>query len=278
MYSEIHWAEFQFLDIFDILNMLFGALLILFGFCLIYYKKLKRFLLVFGGALLLLFNLLNPSNFFIFSTLFSALIGTSSLWMQVIPENLLGIYLSSWTVLSVSNMILQCFGIFIAIRVIFNKNIRKALIQFIIFYCWVLGISGIVLLFQSLLIFSISGIWSSLAVLPYLLSLTTWIGMIICGIFGLLFIQFWKQASFQRSDIKFGQIALIAYIIMYISISFSDFAMKEPVSLILNSLFAGILIIFAAKAPTFLIRNGKKELYYSHPEEKNEADHPFQES
>lgn len=260
MYSEIHWAEFQFLEIFDILNMVFGALLILFGFCLLTLRENKRFLLIFGGALLLLFNLLNPSHFFIFGTLISVLLGNPPIWMQVIPENLLGIYLSVWTLLSISNIILQCFGIFIAIRIILNKNIRRSLIQFLLLYCWVLSISGIVLLLQSFLIFSISGTWSSLTIMPYFLSLTTWIGMFICGIMGILFIRFWHQESFRSFHVKFGQIALIAYAIMNTSMSFSDFAMKEPVSLILNSLFAGILILFAIKIPVFLKTNTKIKL------------------
>ena len=262
MYFEIHWAEFQFLELFDILNMLFGALLLLFGFCLMYYKNIKRFLLIFGGGLLLFFNLLNPSHFLIFGTLVSTLIGNPPIWMQVIPANLLVIYLAAWTLLSISNILLQCFGIYIAFRIILNANPRKALIQFLFLYLWVLGFSGIILLLQSLLILSISGSWSSLAIMPYFLSLATWIGMIVCGIAGMLFLRFWQRANFQRSHIKFGQIALIAYIIMFISISFSDFAMKESLSLILNCLFAGILIIFALKLPSFL-KTEKKESKFS---------------
>jgi len=257
MYFEINWAEFQFLEIFDILNMLFGALVFLFGFCLIYYKSIKRFLLIFGGGLLLLYNLLNPSHFLIFSTLISVLVGTPPIWMQVIPENLLGIYLSAWTLLSISNIALQCFGIYIATRIILNANVRKSLIQFLFLYLWVLGISGIILLLQSFLIFSLSASWSSLAVMPYILRLVTWIGMIVCGIAGMLFIRFWQQEPIKSSYVKFGQIALLAYSIMYISISFSDFAMKETLSLVLNSLFAGILILFTLKIPAFL-KGGKK--------------------
>ena len=257
MYFEIDWAEFQFLEYFDILNMVFAGLLILFGFCLIYYRKIKRVLLVFGGGLLLLYSLLNPSHFLIFGSIISVLLGAPPVWMQVIPENLLMIYVSAWTLVSVSNIILQCFGIFIAFRIILDANPRKSLIQFLFFYCWVLSISGIILLLQSSLILSLTGTWSSLAVTPHILASVTWIAMIVSGISGLLFIRFWRQEPSPISHVRFSQIALITYSLMYILVSFSDFAMKEIFGLALNCLFAGVLVLFALKIPRFLQR-GKK--------------------
>ena len=257
MYFEIDWAEFQFLEYFDILNMVFAGLLILFGFCLIYYRKIKRVLLVFGGGLLLLYSLLNPSHFLIFGSIISLLLGTPPVWMQVIPENLLMIYVSAWTLVSVSNIILQCFGIFIAFRIILDANPRKSLIQFLFFYCWVLSISGIILLLQSSLILSLTGTWSSLAVTPHIFASVTWIAMIVSGISGMLFIRFWRQEPSPISHVRFSQIALITYSLMYILVSFSDFAMKEIFGLALNCLFAGVLVLFALKIPRFLQR-GKK--------------------
>jgi len=259
MYFEIDWAEFQFLDYFDILSMVFGGLLIVFAFCLLSYKKFKRIFLVFGGGMLLLYSLLNPSHFLIFTSIISVLLGTPPIWMHVIPENLLVVYLSSWTLVSISNIVLQCFGIFIAFRIMLNANPRKSLIQFLFFYCWVLSLSGIVLLVESFLILSLTGIWSSLAVTPYIFTLATTIAMIVSGISGILFIRFWPQGSTPVSHVRLGQIALITFSIMNLVVSFSDFAMKEIISLVLSCLFAGVLIFFALKIPQFLQR-GKNSI------------------
>ncbi|MDD1778434.1 MAG: hypothetical protein LUQ65_09735 [Candidatus Helarchaeota archaeon] len=252
MYLEIDWAEFQFLEYFDIFNMVFGGLLIVFAFCLISYKNLKRVVSIFGGGLLLLYSLLNPSHLLIFISIISVLLGAPPIWMQVIPENLLVVYLSSWTLVSISNIVLQGFGIFIAFRIMLKADPRKSLIQFLFFYCWVLSISGITLLLQSLLILSLTGTWSSLAVAPYIFALATWITMIISGISGILFIRFWPHEPAPLSHVRLGQIALLAFSIMYLVVSFSDFAMKEIFSLVLGCLFAGVLVLFALKIPQFL--------------------------
>jgi hypothetical protein len=252
MYFEINWAEFQFLDYFDILNMVFGGLLIIFGFCLFYYNKVNRVIRVFGCGLLILYSLLNPSYLLIFINVISFLLGTPPLWMQVIPENLLTIYLSSWTLVSLSNIILQGFGIYIAFRIMLNTNPRKSLIQFLLLYCWVLGISGIICLTQSVLIPSLTGTWASLAVTPFIFALVTWIAMSISGISGILFIRFWSQELAPRSHVRLGQVALIAFSVMFLAVSFSDIAMKEVVSLALNCFFVGILALFTLKIPRFL--------------------------
>lgn len=262
IYFEIDWSEFQFLESFDILNMVFGGLLIVFAFCLLSYKKLKRVLPIFGGGLLIFFCLLNPSHLLIFISIISVLLGTPPIWMQVIPENLLMVYLSSWTLVSISNIVLQCFGIFIAIRIMLKANPHKSLIQFLFFYCWVLTISGITLFLQSSFILSLTGTWSSLAVTPYIFALVTWITMIISGISGILFIRFWSQEPAPLSHVRLGQIALFAFSIMYLVVSFSDFAMKEIFGLVLSCLLGGVLILFTLKIPQFLQKkkrvSGKK--------------------
>lgn len=252
LYFEIKWAEFQFLDYVDILNMVFGGLLLILGVCLLYYGRMKRFLLVFGGGLLILYNLLNPSHLLIFITVISFLLGTPPVWMQVIPENLLAIYLSSWTLVSLSNIILQCFGIFFAFRIIRNADPRKSFIQFLFFYCWVLSISGIIYLIQSFLILSLTGTWASFAVTSFIFTLVTWIAMSVSGISGILFIRFWIKEPAPVSHVKFGQVALIAFSVMYLAVSFSDFAMKEIFNLVLSCLFVGVLVLFALKIPHFL--------------------------
>ena len=251
IYFDLDWAEFQFLEIFDVLNLIFGICLCALGALLIGIKTFNKPLLILGGSLLLFYSIINPSHFLIFGSLILIITGTPPIWLSVIPENLLGIYLSSWSILSLSNILLQLVGIYIAIRIILNSNPQRAIIQYIFFFCWVTGISGIILCLQSILILSLTASWSSLMILTYILRVGTWISMIILGITGLVFVRNWLKDQIQSHHLKFGQISLIAFAIMHLFISFSDFAMKTYIALMLNCVIAGIIILFAWKLPIY---------------------------
>lgn len=247
---EINWAEFQILEIFDILSICFGALLIILGFSLFIYQKFNKFLLIFGGILFFIFNLLDPSHLLMVANLFSSILGAPPSWMQVIPQNLFVIYIASWSLLSISNVILQFVGFYVAIRIIINSNPQKSIIQYLYFYCWVIGLSGIILCLQSVLVLSLTMSWSSITVAPYLINVMIWSFMMIAGIAGLVFVRDWMKN--QLSHLKAGQLSLVSYGVMYVLISFSDFAMKSVPSLVLSVFFAVLLIIYAFKIPSFL--------------------------
>jgi len=251
IYFDLNWAEFQILELFDIINLIFGIILIIFGFYLFMQNKINKSLLYFGGILFFLFNIINPSHFLMFLSLISLMIGIPPVWMSVIPENLLIIYLSSWSILSISNITLQFIGFYVAVRIIRNSNPQKALIQFLYFYCWVIGLSGIILCIQSTIVLSLTASWASITIAPYILHFSTWILMSIIGISGIIFIKQWIKNQVQSKDLKFGQITLISFGIMHILISFSDFAMKSIPILAFNVIFAGLLIIFAFKIPVY---------------------------
>ncbi|MHA1652163.1 MAG: hypothetical protein ACTSYB_18430 [Candidatus Helarchaeota archaeon] len=252
MYIEINWAEFQFLEVFDILNMLFGVLLIFFGFLIILSKKFSSYLLIYGGFLFFLFNLLDPSHFFTFSILILILMGTPPVWIQVIPDNLLGLYLAPWSILSISHILLTLIGMYIAIRILTNNTPQRALFQYIFFYCIVSGITGFTLLLQSLILTTITTTWSSVNIGSYTIRLGTWIFMSCFGITGTIFVKRWLKNQLKETDLRIGKIALISFVIMNLLISFSDFAMKTYFSLLLNSIIGFILILFALKLPRYL--------------------------
>ncbi len=257
IYFEITWAEFQILEIFDIINLVFGIFLLLLGFLLLYFQKFNRRLMLYGGILLLIFNLLDPSHFLMFWCLLSLIIGAPPVWMQVINENLFITYVSIWSLLSISNLILQAAGIYIAIRIILNSNPKKGLTTYVFFYCWVLALSGILLSLQSLIIQTITGSWTTIAVAPYIFNFITWVFMVIAGVSGLFFIASWRKNRSQGQMIKFGQISLISFSVMYSLVSFSDIAMKEMTSLLFSTILSIVIIIFAMKIPYYL--KDKKE-------------------
>ncbi|HUX99079.1 MAG TPA: hypothetical protein VMV49_05960 [Candidatus Deferrimicrobium sp.] len=260
IYFEITWAEFPFLELFDILTLIFSILLVILGFSLFYYQKFTKMLLIIGGITLFLFNLLNPIHFLMLGNLFSAFIGNPPVWMQVIPGDLLIIYLCSWSILSISNVILQIFGFYTAIRICLNSKPPTRIIYYLFFYCWMLGLSGIILLFQSITSLSLTNGWTSLAFSPYILYLTTWICMILTGITGIWFLWNWGRNKDPRVFLKFGQIAIISFCIMSLSISFSDIAMKTLMSLSFNVIIALILVIFAFKLPIYFQSQKKPAL------------------
>jgi len=247
IYFEINWAEFQILELFDIINFTFAILIILLGFSLLFYKEFTRSLQIFAGILFLIYNLLDPSHFLMFWSLLMIIMGIPPVWMSVIPNNLVGIYLSSWSILSISHLFLQIFGIYIAIRIILNSKPQKAIIEYLFYFCWVIGLSGIILFLQSTIILSITDSWVSISIVFYIFNFGTWISMCFIGISGLIFIINWRKSQIKLQYIKFGQISLIEFGIMQILTSFSDFTMKTYFSLIFNSIIAGMLIIFALK-------------------------------
>ncbi|MFX1295057.1 MAG: hypothetical protein ACFFD2_09435 [Promethearchaeota archaeon] len=201
IYYELNWAEFQFLECFDIINIIFGILIILLAGCLFFYKEFNRSLVILGSIAFFLYNIINPSHFLIFGSLLSIIIGNPPAWMSVIPDNLLGIYLFSWGIISISNILLQLIGLYIALRIVMKLNPKRALIQFLFFYCWVLGVSGIILCLQSIVVLSLTASWSSITIFTYILLLGTWILMSIVGIFGVLFTQNWLKNQIERHHI-----------------------------------------------------------------------------
>ncbi|MHA1277927.1 MAG: hypothetical protein ACTSQI_10805 [Candidatus Helarchaeota archaeon] len=178
--------------------------------------------------------------------------GNLPTWLSVIPPNLIGIYVFSWSILSFSNVFLQIFGFYIAARIITNSQPKRGLIQYIFFYCWVSFISGIVLIFQSIFLLSLSASWTSLSVANTFVRFGTWATIGITGITGMLFIWYWLKNQLSLSHIKFCQISLISYACSLLFISFSDFAMKTYFSLLINSIIAGVLVGFAFKLKLFM--------------------------
>ena len=252
IYFDLNWAKFQILELFDVINIIFGGFLILFGFFLFIYKKFSRSLLIFGGILFFLFNLLDPSHFLMFWELISIIIGAPPVWMQVIPKNLLVVYISSWSLLSISNLILQCIGFYVAIRIIFNSNPQKQITRFLFFYCWVISLSGIILCLQSALILGITASWSSITIVPFILHFSIWIFMGLVGISGIYMIRNLLKHQVNTHNIIYGQISLISFSVVRVLIEFNDFSMKTIPILLFNLGFALFLTIFAFKLPLYL--------------------------
>lgn len=259
IYFEINWAEFHFLELFDILNFIFGILLVLLGFVLLTTTKFNRGLLIFAGILFLLFNILDPTHFLMFGSLISLIIGTPPVWMQVINPNLFVTYISTWSLLSISNLILQLVGLYIAIRIILNSNPKKGLITYLFYYCWVLALSGVIFPLQSIIAQTIMGSWGSIAIAPYVLNLITWLFMFLAGISGLIFITYWRKNHPTGRMLKFGQITLICYSVMFSLVSFSDIEMKTILSLVLTVIFSLVLAFFALKLRVYLKEEKKND-------------------
>jgi hypothetical protein len=258
IYFDLDLGAVPVLEIFDILNFIFGILVLIFGFLMFYYRTITRSLLIFGGIVFILFNLLNPSHFIIFGGLISMTFGNVPAWLSVIPPNLLGIYLASWTVLSLSQVLLQLVGFYVAIRFLTNSKPKKALLLYLLFYCWVSIITGIILVVQATLVQSISASWGALSLFNHVFRYATWITMLITGLTGIIFIWFWLKGQIRQHLVKLGQISLLSYAVNLAFVSFSDFAMKTYFALLINSILVAILIFVALKIPTFMGLEGEK--------------------
>jgi hypothetical protein len=226
---------------------------------LFYYQKFTRALLYFGGMVFFLYNLIDPSHFLMLGSLVSTSLGNPPVWITAIPGNLLGIYLSFWSVLSISHILLQFIGFYMAIRITFNSQPQQALIQFLFFYCWVIALSGLVLCLQSILITSLTASWTSLSIPSYILHFTSWISMCLVGITGLFFIIQCRKNQPPNRYVKFGQLALISFATLQMLISFSDIAMKSLMDLFLTTLLAIILLFFAFRLPIYLKKENQKD-------------------
>jgi len=265
IYVDLNWAEFQILELFDILNFLFGFLLILLGLLFIYYEKSNKTITWFGGIVFLLFNFLNPSHFLIFWGVVSILFGNPPVWINVIPPPLFTSYLTMWSILSTSYLLLQSIGIILAIQIILNKNPLKGIFQYLLYYCWVIGLTGVLQIFHSIFILGMSGSWTAISITSYIFQIISWVSLIVLGYAGLHFISRWNQHNFDKKTTIYGQIALIAYNINYLIVSFSDITMKIIPILVLICIFSFIIGLFTFKLPAFL--QIEKVKY-----------HPFQES
>jgi len=143
-----------------------------------------------------------------------------------------------------------------------NSNPKKGFITCLFYYCWVLALSGVILPLQSIIVQTITGSWGSIALAPYILNLITWLFMVIAGISGLFFVGFWKKNQPKGRMLKFGQIALISFSLMFCLVSFSDIEMKTMLSLVLTVIFSFVLAFFALKLRVYLKEENKlgKEL------------------
>ena len=252
MYFSISWAEFQILEIFNILNMILGILLAILGMLLLNYKEFTRKVLLVSGIVFLLYILSDPSHFLMVGNLLATFLGTPPLWMQAIPGDILTVYLSAWSLISISNVLLQVIGFYIAIRISMNVKPKKSLTQYLFFYCWVMAVSGLVLCLQAVIVPSLAASWSSIAVGPFILHFVTWISMIALGISGLLYLTNDKSHDQENQTLKFGQISLVSFSLMHLLISYSDFPMKTPIALAINTVISAVILIFAFKLPKLL--------------------------
>lgn len=259
IYFALDIAEFQFLEFFDILNLIFGSTLIILGFALIYFKYFNRNLLIFSGIVFFLYQFIDPSHILILGSLISVLSGNPPVWMSLIPENTLGVYLSSWSILSVSNLLLEITGIILALLIIINSKPLRAIVHYFFFYCWVSLISGIVLWVQSFVILSLTASWASMNVISYLFRLATWIFMCLFGISGMLYFRYLSKNTINKKAVRSIQVSLFSYSLMLLFISFSDIAMKTVLALVINSIIAGIMIYLSLKIPKYLESQKKGE-------------------
>jgi hypothetical protein len=257
IYFDLNITGLPALEFFDILNLVFGISLCVFALLLFHYKAFNNLLRTFGGSLFILFNLLNPAHFVIFWGLLSFLLGQAPVWMTLIPEPIFTTYFTTWSLLSISNVLLQAFGIYIAIRILLNKSPQKSLFQYLVFYCWVAVLTSVVLNLQSILTLNYTAGWSALALAPYIIQVITWVAMGVLGIFGLLFLSRWNRNLLDEKTATYGRIALLGYCSMYLLISFSDFAMKSISTLFFVVIFSIILILFIYKLPSLLQFAGK---------------------
>ncbi len=259
IYFDLDLGVVPILELFDILNFIFGILVLIFGFLMFYYRTITRFLLTFGGIVFILFNLLNPAHLIIFGGLISMSFGNIPAWLSVIPPNLLSIYLSSWSVLSLSQVLLQLVGFYVAIRFLTSSKPKKALLLYLLFYCWVSTITGIILIVQATLVQSVSASWGALSLFNHVFRYATWITMLITGLTGVIFTWFWLKGKISQYLIKFGQISLLSYAVNLAFVSFSDFAMKTYFALLVNSILVAILIYLSLKIPRFMGMEGEKK-------------------